>query len=225
MWYAVILVAAGLFILPNAPLAADLRGAARVVDGDTLDLAGTRVRLFGIDAPERDQTCLDADQHEWACGQWVTAQLAALTQGQDLRCRPLSTDRYGRTVARCFLRDQDLGQKLVQAGLAFAYRQYSLDYDLDEKSAAIAGRGLHSSTVQSPSAYRRAKAQVRAKGQATGQPAGCSIKGNISARGVRIFHQPGQRDYAATRIQTHKGERWFCTAAEARAAGWRAARR
>ena len=50
------------------------------------------------------------------------------------------------------------------------------------------------------------------------------IKGNISGNG-RIYHMPGQYDYARTRINTGKGERWFCSEAEARAAGWRAAKR
>jgi hypothetical protein len=53
---------------------------------------------------------------------------------------------------------------------------------------------------------------------------GCNIKGNISASGERIFHVPGQRYYQATRISAARGERWFCSEAEARNAGWRRAR-
>jgi endonuclease YncB( thermonuclease family) len=51
----------------------------------------------------------------------------------------------------------------------------------------------------------------------------CAIKGNISTGGERIFHVPGTSAYAKTRIDEHAGERWFCSEAEARAAGWRAA--
>jgi len=51
----------------------------------------------------------------------------------------------------------------------------------------------------------------------------CRIKGNISVMGERIYHVPGQAYYDSTRIDTLKGERWFCTEAEARAAGWRKA--
>ncbi len=211
------------FGLPRLALA-DVTGPAQVVDGDTLDVGGVRVRLFGIDAPEHDQTCLDGAGAEWACGRWVTAQLRSMVKGRALRCAPIDTDRYGRTVARCFLGDDDLAQTLVDGGLAFAYRAYSLDYDLAEKSAAIAGRGLHSSTLQRPSAYRKAKA-VTAVTPSGAAPAGCVIKGNISGQGARIFHSPGQRDYDRTRVNTAKGERWFCTPAQARAAGWRAARR
>ena len=57
---------------------------------------------------------------------------------------------------------------------------------------------------------------IRAKGVG-----GCRIKGNVSYnRGMRIYHMPGDRDYSRTRIDSSRGERWFCTEAEARAAGW-----
>ena len=60
-------------------------------------------------------------------------------------------------------------------------------------------------------------------GKSTG--GGCRIKGNISRKGVRIYHAPGGQSYNQTRINTSKGERWFCSESEARAAGWRKARR
>lgn len=58
-------------------------------------------------------------------------------------------------------------------------------------------------------------------GNATGN---CQIKGNINSKGDRIYHVPGSRSYGATRINESKGERWFCSEAEAKAAGWRAPR-
>jgi hypothetical protein len=55
---------------------------------------------------------------------------------------------------------------------------------------------------------------------------GCNIKGNVSYNGgAKIYHMPGQRDYASTIISTSRGERWFCSEGEARAAGWRKAGR
>ena len=68
-------------------------------------------------------------------------------------------DRYGRSVARCEVAGVDLGRWLVQRGLAFAYRKYSMDYDLDEKRAAVNDRGLHASRVQNPADFRAAGAQ------------------------------------------------------------------
>lgn len=201
-------------------LAADVAGPAVVIDGDTFDVAGTRVRLFGIDAPEQDQTCISPDGAEWPCGLWVTEQIAGMVHGRQVECRRRDTDRYGRMVATCTLDGADLGQEIVNAGLAFAYRRYSMIYDLDEKGAAVRGVGLHAHQVQSPNDYRRAGAQQTRTAADT-----CAIKGNISRSGVKIYHLPGQKDYAKTRIRTELGERWFCSEAEARSAGWRAARR
>lgn len=209
------------FILVAQQLAAaEVTGKIRVIDGDTFDVGTTRVRLFGIDAPEQDQPCTSARGETWACGAWVSSEVRSRYEGRSARCEPMDTDRYGRTVARCHVGGEDVASVLVQDGLAFAFRRYSMDYDLDEKGAAIRNAGLHSSTVQSPAAYRAGGAP-----QQTVRDDGCTIKGNISSKGVRIYHRPGQRDYDATRISTSKGERWFCSEAEAKAAGWRPARR
>jgi hypothetical protein len=72
--------------------------------------------------------------------------------------------------------------------------------------------------MQEPEAFRA----VRNAAPAAPDPA-CNIKGNISGNG-RIYHRPGNRDYERTVINEAQGERWFCSEAEARAAGWRAAR-
>ena len=53
----------------------------------------------------------------------------------------------------------------------------------------------------------------------------CLIKGNIGRNGVRIHHIPGGAYYNRTRIDQQKGERWFCSEAEAREAGWRRSKR
>ncbi len=212
-------IAAVLALLPVVVLAGP-QGRVHVIDADTWDVAGQRVRLYGIDAPERDQTCQRTSGEIWECGAWATTQVRARYEGKSAECTALDTDRYGRIVARCQVGGQDVGRELVRAGLAFAYRRYAMDYDLDEKTAAINDTGLHASRVQDPAAFRAA-------GKAAPQPSrqDCPIKGNISSKGKRIYHLPGQEHYARTRISTAKGERWFCSEAEARQAGWRRARR
>ena len=197
---------------------ADLGGALQVVDGDTFDIGDTRVRLFGVDAPEAAQTCTVSDGQVWACGAWVTEQVRQGYQGAQADCTVLDTDRYGRAVVRCDVAGRDLGRALVQAGLATAYRDYSWDYDLDEKAAQLAQAGLWASQFQSPAAFRAALATPD-----PGPPGDCVIKGNISGNG-HIYHRPGDPSYNNTRIDEARGERWFCTATEAEAAGWRAAR-
>ena len=197
---------------------AELAGPARVIDGDTLRIGATQIRLHGIDAPEAAQTCTSAEGGVFACGSVATEALAALVGNASVACTPVDVDRYGRTVARCAVAGRDLGRGMVAAGYATAYRSFSTAYVPAEDDARRAGRGLWAAQMPDPAAFRAA----RATGSAA-QPS-CAIKGNIGSGG-RIYHMPGQDHYAATRISTAKGERWFCSEAEARAAGWRAARR
>ncbi len=206
----VLLIAAPAWSAPN--------GTVRVIDADTIDVGGTRVRLFGIDAPEMGQPC-SADGRTWDCGAWTRDAVSNRFEGSYARCDTRDTDRYGRTVAQCSVDGQDMGRMIVRSGLAWAFRRYSETYDLDEKAAAVAGRGLWAVEVQIPSEYRAAVRQAPAPSDRN-----CAIKGNISGNG-RIYHMPGQEHYARTRINTANGERWFCSRADAEAAGWRAARR
>lgn len=198
---------------------ADFQGDVRVVDADTVDVGAVRVRLHAIDAPEMDQTCVTEQGLPFACGAWVTDQVRARFEGLRATCRRVDTDRHGRTVAICNVRGVDMGAEIVGEGWAFAYRRYGMDYDLEEKAAYVADRGLHGFRVQSPAQFR----QTRAKGRFPPDPA-CRIKGNISKNGM-IFHVPGQEFYERTGINEARGERWFCSETQAAQAGWRPARR
>jgi endonuclease YncB( thermonuclease family) len=220
-------------VLISAPLPsmAGLVGPVQVIDADTWDVGGERVRLFGIDAPEMAQACRDARNETWSCGVWATDRVRARFEGRVVTCERLGPDKYGRTVARCFDDGRDVARDMVVDGLAFAFRRYSSDYVLDEKAAAIRAVGLHAGSVQVPSEFRAGiRAEIRAEIRAQARkarylpaPDGCRIKGNISRKGTRIFHLPGQQFYDRTRISATKGERWFCSQSQARAAGWRAA--
>ena len=205
-------------------VAGSVAGVVRVVDGDTFDIGGQTVRLHGIDAPEADQMCGTAFAPMWPCGDWVRGEVRAMFGGQHAVCDVADTDRYGRPVARCEVNGRDAGEAIVAAGLAFAYRRYAMDYDLTEKAAAVAGRGLHGQGIQSPEAFRATARRARVAAADASAPDGCRIKGNLSADGKRIYHMPGQRWYDRTSINTESGERWFCSEADAQAAGWRRAR-
>jgi endonuclease YncB( thermonuclease family) len=193
----------------------------RVVDGDTLGLGGERVRLYGIDAPERGQTC-ERSGSPWQCGVAATAALAAWLDGKATTCIELDRDRYDRAVSTCSADGQDVGQWMVRQGWAVEYRQYSDGrYARDEREAAARRVGIHAGTFARPSEWRRgsASSEVAASYQQAGD---CRIKGNINSEGERIYHAPGMRSYGPTRIDEARGERWFCSEQEARAAGWRA---
>lgn len=201
------------------PAVAGFAGAVRVIDGDTLDVGGVRVRLHGIDAPETGQICQTSQGQDWDCGTWVSREVRARYQGARASCDPVDKDRYGRIVATCRVAGEDMGRRLVQRGMAVAYRKYSRAYVADEAAAKRTHAGLHSGQFRRPSQHRK---KTTKRSVAPGSA--CAIKGNISKKGVRIFHVPGQRYYEATSIRTDKGERWFCNEAEARTAGWRKAR-
>ncbi|KIN71619.1 thermonuclease family protein [Sulfitobacter guttiformis] len=199
-----------------------ITGSIRVIDGDTFEVSGVKIRLHGIDAPENDQMCEMQQGTEWACGGWITKVVTDRFSGQTARCLRIEMDRYGRTVARCEVQGTDVGAWLVSEGMAFAYVRYSADYVGIEREAAAVDRGLHAVRMLSPAQHRKNGKQRSQPQQASGE---CVIKGNISAKGDRIYHMPGQEFYGRTRINVAKGERWFCSEAAARAAGWRKARR
>lgn len=136
--------------LANPPL---LHGPAQVVDGDTLDVAGARIRLHGIDAPERSQLCENA-AGEWYCGQAATAALALLLDGREVACEARDRDRHGRIVAICRVGGTDLSRWLAEQGWALAYRRYAPDYVAAEEAARAAGRGIWSGGFEEPEAYR-----------------------------------------------------------------------
>ncbi len=195
-------------------------GPATVVDGDTIKLGPLSIRIHGIDAPEQGQACQQRNGRPWECGTAATAALAEMIKGQSLKCIPLDTDAYGRIIGRCFAGDSDLGQEMTALGLAWAYREYSEDYVEVEAGARSQGLGIWQGAAQAPWEYR-ANHWKRAVADA---PGGCPIKGNISAKGERIYHTPWSSAYARTQIDEAQGERWFCDEAEAVAAGWRGAR-
>ena len=130
----------------------------RVSDGDSLRSGKLRIRLFGIDAPEKNQQCTNGDGSEWACGETAQKMLEALVANAPyLQCDLIDTDRYGRAVMKCFAGETDLGAALVRAGLALAYRQYSSTYSADEDSAKTAKLGMWSGAFTAPWAWRRSQ--------------------------------------------------------------------
>ena len=201
---------------------ADVVGPARVVDGDTLEITGTKIRMHGIDAPESKQSCL-ANGKTYRCGQKATVALSELIGSSDVRCEGKDQDRYGRVIAVCFVDQTNLNASLVSQGWALAYRRYSNEFVGEEAEAKSNNRGLWAGSFIAPWDWRKgarlaATDRTTSTDQASG---GCEIKGNVSRNGSKIFHVPGERHYEQTRIDESKGERWFCSEEEAKVAGWR----
>lgn len=201
-----------------------LEGVASVIDGDTIEIHGQRIRLYGIDAPESRQVCT-RNKKPWRCGQLAAAALSDMIRRRPLRCVERDQDQYGRTVAICYLGNRDVNGAMVLMGFALDYPQYSGGrYAGDEAIARRAKRGIWAGQFVKPWEWRHAQGAAVLRSLPR-QRSRCVIKGNINSRGERIYHVPGGEYYSRTRIDESKGERWFCSEDEARAAGWRRSRR
>lgn len=201
-----------------AQAADTLTGIPTVIDGDTIDIHGQRIRLHGIDAPESKQLCVSGG-NKYRCGQKSAMALSDRIGRGSVTCKAKDTDRYGRVIAVCFKSQEDLNGWLVSEGLAVAYRRYSQDYVTHEARARSMPAGLWAGEFIMPWDWRRG--QRLASEQVSAIPGDCVIKGNISSKGARIYHVPGGRWYDRTKIDEAKGERFFCSEADATAAGWR----
>ena len=131
-----------------------MSGVPRIVDGDTLAIGATKIRLAGIDAPETDQVCLNAKALHWSCGIDARDQLAAHIAGRKISCTPSGVDAYQRTLAICYLAGEDLNAWMVQQGWALAYVQYSSAYRQAEDDARANQRGLWQGAFIAPWDWR-----------------------------------------------------------------------
>ncbi|WP_170339663.1 thermonuclease family protein [Ruegeria arenilitoris] len=128
-------------------------GRVQVVDGDTIDVGGARIRLHGIDAPEKGQNCRKNGQL-YSCGQKAASFLRQQTANFEVVCYPLKLDRYGRIVARCAIGEADVGATMVANGWALAYRKYDLAYVPLEDQAKQARRGIWAGQFVRPHDWR-----------------------------------------------------------------------
>ena len=150
LWSALAaIVAAGLLALPSAVSsrtpdteAALVSGRAKVIDGDTLHIAGTRIRLEGIDAPEAKQTCTRKGKGLWDCGRAATDYLKHMTGGRKVTCESAGEDRYGRMLGWCAVDGKDINDAMVRSGFAWAFVRYSKRYVSAEHEAREAQAGI-----------------------------------------------------------------------------------
>lgn len=135
-------------------------GTPVVVDADTLKFGTVRVRLHGIDAPEKTQCCTQKDGMAISCGAIAKDNLVKFLAKRTVTCTVVSIDtRWKRPVAKCYLENGlDLNALLVKAGLAVAAAKYSNDYVDEQAAARSAGHFLWSMGFEDPSAWRQRKA-------------------------------------------------------------------
>lgn len=216
LWPA-LLVTAVLACATVAASAEDIVGQAAVIHGDAIEIDGTPIRLYGIDAPESEQICA-VDGESQRCGQLAASALADRIGQQTVTCTPEDLDQQKRVLAVCRAGGEDLNGWMVDQGLALAYRRISSDYVRREKKAAKAKAGIWRGYFVMPWDWRRGR---RLTVHRSPDNSACTIKGNINQTGKRVYHVPGGQYYGPAIIEPSKGERWFCSEAEAREAGWR----
>ena len=140
-----------------------ISGFAKVVDGDTIKINSKKIRLYGIDAPEKKQKCKKiyltisfmSFTKDYMCGEVSTQKLIKKINKQKLNCNILDVDRYKRLIGECFKRNINLNSWMVSNGFAVAYRKYSKKYVSDEINAKNNKLGIWQGKFEMPWDYRR----------------------------------------------------------------------
>ena len=140
-----------------------ISGFAKVVDGDTIKINSKKIRLYGIDAPEKKQKCKKtyltisfmSFTKDYMCGAVSTQKLIKKINNQKLNCNIIDVDRYKRLIGECFKRNINLNSWMVSNGYAVAYRKYSKKYVSDEINAKNKKLGIWQGKFEMPWDYRR----------------------------------------------------------------------
>jgi endonuclease YncB( thermonuclease family) len=219
---------------------------ATVRDGGTVEVDGVAYRLDGIDAPEVDQMCIDDHADPWACGVEARDHLSGLIGSRRVHCEDLGvgTTYKKRHIGICTVEGDkaSLNQLLVRRGFALNFEPYARSRFKDDEAGAKADRrGLWKGCFAAPQDFRWGKKDGALLGDSCrtdkdkeiraalfpadlAMPAGCSIKGSFAIRArvtgkVGVYNLRGCRSYPALT----KPDRWFCSEADAQAAGFRRA--
>ena len=138
-----------------------IAGKATIIDGDTLDVGGKRIRIWGIDAVENDQRCT-LNGKPWDCGVEAKLALAKFLSDKEAVCTRQSLDRFGRTVAQCAAGGVDLGGWIVEQGHALDFPEYSSGYYAEQQARAQSGsKGLWRGQFLEPWEWRRVQSAGR----------------------------------------------------------------
>ena len=138
----------------NNIYAKNIIGKAKVIDGDTIHIEQNKIRLYGIDAPEKKQKCLYREE-EWECGKESANYLRKLILNTDVECEIKGIDKYKRYIGICFLKQHNINKLMVKNGWAIAYRYYSKDYISYENTAKKNKSGIWKGEFVEPYKFRK----------------------------------------------------------------------
>jgi endonuclease YncB( thermonuclease family) len=142
--------------VPALAAGIEITGKAKVIDGMTMEVEGRRVRLYGVDAPDLEQTCQWPDR-TIPCGKLAKLALMDLTTGGAVACRPRAKDADGSLIAICFSGGFDIGKNMVHTGWAMTDRRVSRPYIETEQKSRTAKRGMWRGAFVRPSDWRQGK--------------------------------------------------------------------
>lgn len=209
---------------PSTTLAEETFLVTRVIDGDTIEIeGGKKVRYIGIDTPET----VDPRKPVQCFGVEAFNKNKELVEGKRIRLEKdiSEIDTYGRLLRYVYVDDIFVNDYLVRQGYAYAYTyppdvKYSEQFVQAQTEARENNRGLWKACPVSTTIPTTTSISLPAHSPNTN----CTIKGNISSSGEKIYHLEGCASYNVTKIDEARGERWFCTEEEAITAGWRKAK-
>ena len=118
----------------STPVRAEITGKPRVIDGDTFEIGGQVIRLYGIDAPAEDETC-GVNGKPWNCGLEASFALAFETAEHWVRCEERGTDKDGAVLAVCFVGPYDLNALMVRKGWARGVSEGYLRFEAEARAA------------------------------------------------------------------------------------------
>ena len=157
------LILVNILFIFNISFATELSGVAKVVDGDTIKINEIKIRLFGIDAPEKNQICKKnwlsinffTFTKNYYCGKVSTTKLKKFISNKQVKCIGNQLDKYNRLIAICYLENKDINMWLVRNGLAVSYKKYSTKYSYQEKVAKKEKIGLWQGKFDMPWEWRK----------------------------------------------------------------------
>ncbi len=155
-----------LLAMAGRPALAEIAGRPKIIDGDTIEVQGQAIRLYGIDAPELGQACTIKGQ-AYDCGMVARTALLDLTAGVAVTCQVLAAEPSAGEArpGRCFAQGYDLSEGMAYTGWALAQREVSGRYLVFEERAQAAGRGLWKGRFVTPWDWRGG-ARLAAQGAA-----------------------------------------------------------
>ncbi len=140
-----------------------ISGIAEVVDGDTIKINKKKIRLLGIDAPEKKQLCKKiflsisfvSLSKNYPCGEISTKRLKKRINNKLIFCKSSGKDRYKRHIAECFEGKKNINAYMVLNGYAVAYRKYSSKFISYENIAKKEKLGIWAGSFEMPWEYRK----------------------------------------------------------------------